>query len=252
MGRKKIEINPGDTFPNKHWKVIKETEKRGKERYFLCECMLCRKNYEIGLNELRKTNNSFCCRSCAHSNDLTGQRFGRLIVISKHSQYNRGRWDYNCICDCGNEKVIRGNNLQSSNTTSCGCYHKERLISAHSGENSNFWKGGITGRNRIDRNYLSSIINPIIRERDEFTCQKCNMQGAELNCHHIFDFSNYTELRFEEANLVTLCENCHMYDFHYIYSNRQPNTLTDLEDWMGKEYKYRNELLEIYNEYYNT
>ena len=62
--------------------------------------------------------------------DLTGQRFGRLVVVSYNEeiskQKKRNYW--NCKCDCGNEKVIRGDHLSGKNNTqSCGCYNIEKV-----------------------------------------------------------------------------------------------------------------------------
>lgn len=52
---------------------------------------------------------------------LEGRRFGRLIVVSE-APYQRGKGTYwNCVCDCGGEKVARGVQLTRRNTTSCGC-----------------------------------------------------------------------------------------------------------------------------------
>ena len=56
--------------------------------------------------------------------DLTGQRFGRLVVVSRaESKGNMTRW--NCVCDCGNETVVYSNNLRRGYTQSCGCYRHE-------------------------------------------------------------------------------------------------------------------------------
>jgi len=56
--------------------------------------------------------------------DLTGQKFGRLKVVSLlGSQNNRRIW--NCLCDCGTSFSCASDRLRSGNTTSCGCYHKE-------------------------------------------------------------------------------------------------------------------------------
>ena len=54
--------------------------------------------------------------------DLTGKRFGRLVVIERHpmnSKQNKPRWV--CICDCGNTTIVGGCELRSGNTSSCGC-----------------------------------------------------------------------------------------------------------------------------------
>lgn len=58
--------------------------------------------------------------------DLTGKRFGRLIVIGfSHRDQHKNKLWY-CRCDCGNESIVRGGNLVSGGSTSCGCYRRER------------------------------------------------------------------------------------------------------------------------------
>lgn len=52
--------------------------------------------------------------------DLTGQRFGRLTVISRAENRNKKVY-WRCRCDCGAEKIIRGCNLKYGDTKSCGC-----------------------------------------------------------------------------------------------------------------------------------
>ena len=60
--------------------------------------------------------------------DLTGQRFGRLTVIKRAEDYisskGRHRTRWLCKCDCGNEKIVLGENLGKT-TYSCGCLNKE-------------------------------------------------------------------------------------------------------------------------------
>lgn len=52
-----------------------------------------------------------------------GERVGRLTVIGEAPKVHRGR-SYRCRCDCGNEVVVRNENL-GRNTFSCGCYFLE-------------------------------------------------------------------------------------------------------------------------------
>lgn len=59
--------------------------------------------------------------------DLTGQRFGRLVVLGYVGSVKR-RTHWLCRCDCGKESVAAGGNLRSGITQSCGCLHSELLI----------------------------------------------------------------------------------------------------------------------------
>lgn len=61
--------------------------------------------------------------------DLTGQRFGRLVVLRKADRYVFPSGEscnvWLCKCDCGNEKKVRISALTSGNTQSCGCLQTE-------------------------------------------------------------------------------------------------------------------------------
>lgn len=57
--------------------------------------------------------------------DLTGKTFGRLTVIERAESTKHGAARWRCKCDCGNEKIVIGDELRKGNTKSCGCYAKE-------------------------------------------------------------------------------------------------------------------------------
>lgn len=72
----------------------------------------------------------------AKSKDLTGQRFGTLVVVERAndvvSQIGRKYRAWRCKCDCGNEKVMLQEYLrQKKDSCSCGCQtaksRKEKL-----------------------------------------------------------------------------------------------------------------------------
>lgn len=53
--------------------------------------------------------------------DLTGMKFGQLVVI-KRLKCNKWRQSvYLCKCDCGNTIEVVGNDLKNGHTKSCGC-----------------------------------------------------------------------------------------------------------------------------------
>lgn len=59
--------------------------------------------------------------------DLTGKRFGRLVVHSRGPSGARNASRWVCLCDCGNQVSVADGNLKSGCTTSCGCYRREVL-----------------------------------------------------------------------------------------------------------------------------
>jgi len=63
--------------------------------------------------------------------DLTGKRFGRLIVMSRAKNSNGRKAMWNCACDCDGTTIAFGQNLRSGDTKSCGCLQKERASEAH-------------------------------------------------------------------------------------------------------------------------
>lgn len=53
--------------------------------------------------------------------DITGKRFGRLIALK---EIDKTYWE--CVCDCGNTKIVRKQCLLQGITKSCGCLRKEK------------------------------------------------------------------------------------------------------------------------------
>jgi hypothetical protein len=57
---------------------------------------------------------------------MTGQRFGRLVVIERDGT-KHGQANWRCRCDCGGKSVVGGYELRSGSTKSCGCLRSERI-----------------------------------------------------------------------------------------------------------------------------
>lgn len=59
--------------------------------------------------------------------DITGHKFGRLIVVERApSKQNNRQAMWKCICDCGETIICSGKNLRTGHTKSCGCLQKEQ------------------------------------------------------------------------------------------------------------------------------
>lgn len=69
------------------------------------------------------------CRSRGRRlKDIVGQRFGRLLVISRHGSTIHKQATWSCICDCGKMTVAVGSDLRGGHTSSCGCYNRDQIV----------------------------------------------------------------------------------------------------------------------------
>lgn len=57
--------------------------------------------------------------------DLTGVRFGRLVVVKKAERLKSNTTRWQCKCDCGNVIETTRTSLIKGCSKSCGCYAKE-------------------------------------------------------------------------------------------------------------------------------
>lgn len=108
--------------------AIKRVENKGKHLYYLFRCD-CGKEKIISKEAVveGKTKSCGCLQRKPPSNfkDLTGRRFGRLVVLERAENYvspsgNRSS-QWLCQCDCGNTTVVVTSSLTCGITSSCGC-----------------------------------------------------------------------------------------------------------------------------------
>ena len=59
--------------------------------------------------------------------DLTGERFGKLLVIEEVGKTKHGDRLWRCKCDCGTECFSSQSALRNSGKRSCGCMRGNRL-----------------------------------------------------------------------------------------------------------------------------
>lgn len=94
---------------------IKVIEYIGNRKY-KCQCILCGNISEKFSTNLK---GNLSCKVCGkgYKNDITGQTFGKLKVIS----FNKIEKKWLCVCECGKHIEVTAGNLKSGNTKSCGC-----------------------------------------------------------------------------------------------------------------------------------
>ena len=118
--------------------------------------------------------------------DLTGKRFGRLVVLEKTKEKEFSAYLWRCRCDCGNEKLVTGPKLMHGLVKSCGCLLDEKL------------KRDIIGRRE---GHLTAIRRTEKRDKDHNTIWvwRCDC-GAEIERSRRSVMGNY--------KTIPMCPKC--------------------------------------------
>lgn len=87
-----------------------------------------------------------------------------------------------------------------------------------SGENSPVWKGGINDPrwDRLKKEYRDWRFS--IFKIYNFSCDICG-NNDYVEAHHLYNYKDYPDLRYEKGNGVCLCQPCHI-DFHRKYGKK--------------------------------
>lgn len=108
--------------------VIARGENKGKTPRWICKCDCG--GYSLSMTGNLKSGISTSC-GCQSSRkqrsgfiDLTGKRFGRLLVLEEAYTKNK-RIYWKCLCDCGTICYVCGVELREGKTKSCGCLKSE-------------------------------------------------------------------------------------------------------------------------------
>jgi 5-methylcytosine-specific restriction endonuclease McrA len=105
----------------------------------------------------------------------------------------------------------------------------------YSGTGSAVWKGGkkdprwerMTNKYKTWRNSVFS--------KNKYICQRCNKKSRELEAHHIKNWNDNPDFRYDPQNGITLCRRCHSL-FHSKYGKKD-NTEEQLFEFLQKDEK---------------
>lgn len=110
------------------WTVLQESDKRDAAGGIMWTCQCdCGTIRDISGSSLRKGKSTCCgCEKQNQSNELIGQKFGKLTVLEKLQERSKnGSILWKCLCDCGNECIRSTVELHKKDRVqNCGCYNK--------------------------------------------------------------------------------------------------------------------------------
>lgn len=110
------------------------------------------------------------------------------------------------------------------------------------------WKGGITPDSKLIRNSNDyKQWRDCVFARDNYTCQCCGKAGGKLQAHHLENFADNIDLRFDIDNGITLCFECHSPivkgSFHNLYGSKNNNSEQFKEFILNYKYNYTDNTL---------
>lgn len=139
-------------------------KKRLKDGKGIFICPFCKKEFITEISSVETKLTKSC--GCLHKRksrmqtfkNLSGQRFGRLIVVCPcpppKNWKEQGRACWYCKCDCGNYKKATTHLLLSGHISSCGCLNSkgEALIAGIFQENKIKYESQKTFENFVNEN----------------------------------------------------------------------------------------------------
>lgn len=179
----------------------------------ICEikCKICNNIDKFKLKTVK--HKQCCCTKCFTSNGHLKERFvGKIIgrwkilrCCDKKNKYNYTL--YECLCECGTLRELPTNCLDGR-SNSCGCLKKELTKARY----INFKKRP-KRREGLNSTIWRKLIK-YIKIRDN-KCLLCD-GDFKLTPHHLNGWNWFGQGRYDEENLVLLCDYCHN-DFHSKY-----------------------------------
>lgn len=151
--------------------------------------------------------------------DLTGKRFGKILVLKDSDKRQRGHILWLCLCDCGKIVEVRAEKLKGGTTVSCGCYAKEihsevarKLMTTHGLSYTSEYKRAANSKRRALKraakgsHAAQDIVN--IRQEQDNKCFYCFKDLLDYHVDHKVPLSR--EGSDDKRNLCVACPTCNL------------------------------------------
>jgi len=146
--------------------------------------------------------------------DLTGKRFGRLVVVGYIGSRRQGKRKFrfwSCQCDCGKLTEVRTGHLTAGQIQGCGC--KRRLVKGESAFNSLY---DTYQRNARVRDLVFRLNKDQFKNLTQGFCFYCGVPGSNvidrLRHNGVYVYNGIDRLDnsvgYTKKNCVTCCKTC--------------------------------------------
>jgi len=208
--------------------INEEKSRRWKTLFVdtMCDCGNLREG--VKLTDLNCKDKEWACsQACAkkHANqNYIGYRSGKLEVVGvRHGKVNEsdaghGRVLFDVVCECGTKTTYHKRNVLGDRgcvrVNSCGCEKAQRMQDICKDK----WDGHTPiPQARATNEYFAW--RKAVYKRYSGTCAACGSKNRKgMEAHHLYGFSFYQHLKYDENNGILLCEGCHK-DFHRKHGN---------------------------------
>jgi hypothetical protein len=190
-----------------------KTESNKKHTLWKCLCD-CGNVVIVRSSNLRMNTTKSCgCLGQVAVNriDLTGRRFGRLLVIGYSKTVGKVVF-WKCQCDCWAITNVRSQLLRTGVTTSCGCYQKEiasKLFFKHGLSKTSLYETEQIRKRRamklqatdgtVTPEYIQELLN------SKFGCSYCGSR-EKLTIDHVESLNK--DGQHSVFNIIPCCHKC--------------------------------------------
>lgn len=172
--------------------------------------------------------------------DLTGKRFGKLLVVGRFGTNRFGQPQWTCKCDCGGTTVALGGNLKTGKTAGCGCSKGRPPLPDGMASAKQTYLG--YKRGAIVRGLEFSLSFEDFLALTKQNCIYCGSQPKtirktpSLNGNHIYNGLDRVDnnLGYTMANVVPCCKRCNL--------GKSNISKEEFLEWIDSVYRYQHRL----------
>lgn len=174
--------------------------------------------------------------------DLSGKRFGKLVVIKRVGTSSWGKYaTWECHCDCGGTKITASQTLKRGKVKSCGCINKIRIELREPEALFNCVYASLKD-NAKRRKIFFNLSKEVVKKLSKEVCYYCgsepsNIKAPKNSCYSIepYKYNGIDRIDsskgYEENNVVSCCSFCNF--------AKGAASYVDFKKWIERAYKWQ-------------